>query len=81
MPAWNTARALETADAWLRHYEDECRRLLRNYRVLTRMVLELATHPSLSCLALRLLGSTAGLLSRLVGIAAGVDRAVASPLK
>ena len=58
-------------DAWLWAYERERQALLRDYRLLTRLVLGLAAHPWLAHQTLRLLQAIPALFSHLVGVATG----------
>lgn len=46
-------------------------RLLRDYRLLTRLVLQLADHPPLARAAVRLLAAQPGLFSHLLGVSSG----------
>ncbi len=74
--AQHVTRGLGTGDAWLAAYERERQALLRDYRLLTRMVLGLAAHPRLAHQALRLFRAMPALLSHLVGVAGGVRHLV-----
>jgi menaquinone-9 beta-reductase len=55
------------------------RRMLRDYRLLTGLVLGLARHPSLAAAAIRLLGAAPRLFQHLVGVAGGTRRLVPAP--
>jgi flavin-dependent dehydrogenase len=70
--ARHVIQGLGTEDVWLASYERERRALLRDYRLLTRMVLGLAAHPSLARQVLRRLPQTPWLFSHLIGVAGGV---------
>jgi flavin-dependent dehydrogenase len=59
-------------DAWVWAYERERQALLGDYRLLTRIVLDLAGHPWLAHQTLRLLQALPALFSHLVGVATGV---------
>ncbi len=61
-------------DGAIRRFDDQRRALLRDYRVLTAMVLELAAHPRLVGPALRVLRGSPRLFSHLIGVAGGVTR-------
>lgn len=61
-------------DGAIRRFDDQRRALLRDYRVLTAMVLELAAHPRLVGPALRILRGSPRLFSHLIGVAGGVTR-------
>ena len=62
------------ADGALRRFDDQRRALLRDYRVITALVLELAAHPRLVGTALRFLRGRPRLFSHLIGVAGGVTR-------
>jgi hypothetical protein len=75
-------RGLGTGDAWLWRYERERGALLRDYRILTGVVLMLAQHPWLARSTLTFLRAHPSVFSHLVGVAAGLRRfsgAVPSP--
>ena len=63
----------EGSDQWLRLYERERQALLRDYRVLTQMILWLADHPNLAGHMLYALRAAPGLLSHFIGVAGGVQ--------
>jgi flavin-dependent dehydrogenase len=66
------ARGPRSADSWLGEFERERLALLRDYRILTQMVLWLADHPRLGERLLALLRRSPRLLSHLIGVAGGV---------
>jgi len=66
------SQGLCSADSWLGEFERERQALLRDYRILTQMVLWLADHPRLGERLLALLRRSPGLLSHLIGVAGGV---------
>jgi 2-polyprenyl-6-methoxyphenol hydroxylase-like FAD-dependent oxidoreductase len=61
-----------SGDAWLRAYDRARRALLWDERLLTQIVLELASHPWLARQTLRLLRAAPALFSSLIGVAGGV---------
>jgi flavin-dependent dehydrogenase len=61
-------------DGWLWRFERERAALLRDYRILTHMVLGLSAHPWLARGTLRLLRAAPGLFSHLIGVSGGVRR-------
>jgi flavin-dependent dehydrogenase len=61
-------------DDWLVRFDSERRRMLRDYRMLTRTVLWLSDHPRLAGRLLALLGDSPALFSHLVGVSGGVRR-------
>jgi flavin-dependent dehydrogenase len=62
----------ESGDAWLPAYDRARRALLWDERLLTQLVLGLASHPWLARQTLRLLRAAPALFSHLIGIAGGV---------
>ena len=50
--------------------------MLRDYRILTRMVLGLSSHPWLARGTLRLLRAAPALFSHLIGVSGGVRRLI-----
>lgn len=66
-------RGRESA-AWLPAYDHERRALLRDYQILTGMVLGLAERPWLARQTLRLLRAVPPLFSHLIGVAGGTRR-------
>lgn len=58
----------------LERFDAERRALLRDYRILTALVLELAAHPRLVPQALQILRDHPRLFSHLIGVAGGVTR-------
>lgn len=71
-----TAAHLGEDESWLLEFDQERRRLLRDYRTLTASVLWLASHPRLARGVLGALRRTPALFSHLVGVSAGVRRLV-----
>lgn len=61
-------------ERWLPSFERDRRRLLRDYRLLTRGVLALARRPALARLALAGLAHAPHLFTHLVGVSAGTRR-------
>jgi menaquinone-9 beta-reductase len=61
-----------SSDTWLWAYDRARQMLLRDERLLTQAVLELAAHPWLARQALRVLRAMPALFSSLIGIAGGV---------
>jgi flavin-dependent dehydrogenase len=57
---------------WLAAFDRERRRMLRDYRALTRMVLWLSEHPRLTERALAVLGESPRLFSHLIGVSGGM---------
>jgi flavin-dependent dehydrogenase len=70
------ARERGRGDAWLWQFERQRAALLRDYRILTHMVLGLSAHPWLARGTLRLLRAAPGLFSHLIGVSGGVRRLV-----
>jgi flavin-dependent dehydrogenase len=70
------ARSAALDDAWLWEFERARRRLLRDYRILTSMVLALSARPWLARATLRLLRTAPALFSHLIGVSGGVRRLV-----
>ena len=66
------SQGLCSADSWLAEFERERQAMLRDYRILTQMVLWLADHPRLGERLLTLLRRSPRLLSHLIGVAGGV---------
>jgi flavin-dependent dehydrogenase len=77
--ASHLSREFPPSPAALRRFDRARQRMLRDYRMLTRMVLLLADLPALAGPALRLLGSFPGLFSHLIGVSGGVRRLVPGP--
>ncbi len=67
-------RGLGQSDGWLQAYERDQQALLRDYRLLTRMVLGLAAQPWVVPWVVRLLGAAPALFSHLIGVSGGVRR-------
>ncbi len=67
-------------DAWMRRFERARQSLLRDYHILTRMVLWLADHPRLAERAVAALGGAPALFSHLVGVSGGVRRLLGSEI-
>jgi len=65
---------LGTDERWLRDFERERQLLLRDYTILTRMVLWLADRPRFAERMLSALQLSPGLFSHLVGVSGGVRR-------
>jgi flavin-dependent dehydrogenase len=63
-------------DSWLWEFERARRRMLGDYRKLTRAVLWLSTRPRLAERVIGVLGGTPALFSHLVGVSAGTRRLV-----
>ncbi len=61
----------EAGDGWPEVFERQRQLLLRDYRLLTQLVLGLASHHALAQIAVRLLGSAPALFSYLIGVAGG----------
>lgn len=61
-------------EAWLAQFDRERRRLLRDFRILTRTMVGLTHHPRWMAAALRGLRFSPALFSHLVGVSAGVRR-------
>jgi flavin-dependent dehydrogenase len=70
------ARNRGCVDGWLWEFERARAKLLRDYRLLTQMVLGLSAHPWLARGTLRLLRATPALFSHLIGVSAGVRRLI-----
>ncbi len=66
------ASAPDISDTWLWRFERERQAMLRDYRLLTQMVLWLADHPRLAQRLLSLLRLAPGLFSHLIGVSGGV---------
>ncbi len=64
----------KAGEEWLVKFERERQRMLRDYRVLTQMVLWLSEHPRLAERVLGALGESPRLFSHLVGVSGGVRR-------
>jgi len=62
---------LGSDESWLRQFDRDRRRLLRDYRLVTQAVLWLSQHPVLAQRALGLLAHTPSLLSHFVSVSAG----------
>ncbi|GIV96120.1 MAG: hypothetical protein KatS3mg057_0777 [Herpetosiphonaceae bacterium] len=67
-------RVLEEGHVWLERFERERRALLRDYMLLTSLVLALAARPVLARLTLRLLRARPALFSHLIGVSGGIRR-------
>jgi len=65
------AERLGTDERWLQDFERERQRMLRDYRILTRMVLCLADYPRLAERLLSALRVSPSLFSHLVGVSGG----------
>lgn len=65
-----TALAAPDGDSLL-GFDRARNRLLRDYRLLTRLVLQLADHPPLARAAVRLLDAQPALFSHLLGVSSG----------
>jgi flavin-dependent dehydrogenase len=65
-------QAWGTGDSWLWAYEHERQALLRDYRILTHIVLRLADHGWLARQMLRVLRTSPVFFSHLIGVASGV---------
>ncbi len=65
-------RGLERTDDWLWAFESERQALLRDYRILTQMVLWLADHPHLTEHVLSAFRVSPALLSHLIGVSGGM---------
>lgn len=61
-----------TADDWLWEFDRERQALLRDYRILTRLVLWLADHPRAAEPLVSALRFAPGLVSQLIGVAGGM---------
>jgi flavin-dependent dehydrogenase len=66
-------------DSWLWKFERARRALLRDYRILTRMILWLADHPRLGERLLLILNALPAFFSHVIGVSGGVRRLVAFP--
>jgi flavin-dependent dehydrogenase len=66
------AERLGTDERWLQDFEHERQRMLRDYRILTRMLLWLADYPRLVERLLSALRTSPSLFSHLVGVSGGV---------
>jgi 2-polyprenyl-6-methoxyphenol hydroxylase-like FAD-dependent oxidoreductase len=58
-------------DSWLATYDRGRRAILRDYQIVTRMVLWLADHPRLAARTLSALGSCPKIFSHLIGVTSG----------
>ncbi len=65
---------LETADEWIAEYDRICRKMLRDYILLTEAMLWLADHPRLIRGIMEVLHRCSGLFSHLLGVAGGTRR-------
>jgi flavin-dependent dehydrogenase len=70
------ARNRGCADDWLGEFDRARGKLLRDYRLLTHMVLGLSAHPWLARGTLRLLRAAPALFSHLIGVSGGVRRLI-----
>ena len=70
------ARNRGRADDWLVEFDRARCKLLRDYRILTHMVLGLSAHPWLARGTLRLLRAAPALFSHLIGVSGGVRRLI-----
>ncbi len=75
------ARAPKNSDAWLWRFERERQAMLRDYRLITQMVLWLADHPRLARQLLSLLRYSPGLFSHLIGVSGGVRHLLGGQVK
>jgi flavin-dependent dehydrogenase len=75
------ARERGRGDAWLWQFERARRALLRDYRILTHMVLGLAARPWLARGTLRLMRAAPALFSHLLGVSGGMQRLIGPPLR
>lgn len=60
--------------SWLQEFERERRAMLRDYRLLTQMVLWLSDHPAAGERLLSVLKRTPGVFSHLIGVSGGVRK-------
>jgi flavin-dependent dehydrogenase len=67
-------RGLGTQENWLWEFDLERRRMLRDYQILTRIVLWVADHPRLAKGLLSALKNSPAIFSHLVGVSGGVRR-------
>jgi flavin-dependent dehydrogenase len=74
--AAHTPRLLDGDLAAFRAFDRERNALLRDYRVLTQLVLALARRPAVARATVRLLGATPRLFAHLIGVAGGARRLV-----
>jgi len=65
-------KGLQSADSWLGDFERERRAMLRDYRVLTEMVLWFADHPHLAERLLAGLRVAPSILSHLIAVSGGM---------
>jgi 2-polyprenyl-6-methoxyphenol hydroxylase-like FAD-dependent oxidoreductase len=65
-------RALAGGDVWLRRFDGERRRLLRDHTLLTRLLVVLVGRPWLARTTLRLMRSKPRVMRHLLGVAAGL---------
>jgi flavin-dependent dehydrogenase len=70
------ARNQRCNDGWLLEFERARRKLLRDYRILTHMVLGLSARPWLARGTLRLLRAAPALFSHLIGVSGGMRRLI-----
>jgi flavin-dependent dehydrogenase len=70
--AKHLARGLGSGDDWLWEFERARQTMLRDYRLLTQMVLWLADHPRVAQHVLGCLQASPGLFSYLLGVSAGM---------
>lgn len=66
------SRQFGKGEAWLAEFDGERRTMLRDFRILTRMMVTLTKHPSLMATAVRGLRLAPAIFSQLVGISAGM---------
>ena len=67
---------VERFDAWMWAFERERKSFLRDYSILTHLVLWLADHPRLAERSLSVLRGWPGLFSHLIGVSGGVRRLI-----
>lgn len=72
-------RDLAHADDWLPQFEREREILLRDQRVLTRMILSLTRHPWLAERVMAGLGAIPPLFRHLIGVSGGLHRLISLP--
>ena len=76
-----TASRLGTQEGWLREFDRERQRMLRDYRRLTQMVLWVSHHPRLAKGLLSMLKRSPAIFSHLVGVSGGVRQLFAPQLR
>jgi flavin-dependent dehydrogenase len=80
LAGWLATHRLGDDDAWLVRFDRQRRALLRDYRVMAYVVLELARHHTLARIALRLLGHTRPLFEHLLAASVGMRHLSGAPL-